>query len=82
LHVYVVAGVDVAISKLGRFSDQDHQDIKWMIENGCVDVKQFTTLATAAIDYAVGVQSAMLSCLRLATDDYLKELSDGELEST
>lgn len=70
LHVFVTAGVDVAISKLGRFSDQDHRDIQKLIESGRVDVKQFIELATEAIDYAVGLKGPMLGCLRLAVCDY------------
>lgn len=76
LQIFVAAGVDVAISKLGRFSDRDQQDIQWLIERGRVDVKQFVALATEAIDYAVGVRSSMLSCLKLVTNDYLEEFED------
>lgn len=72
LHVFVAAGVDIAISKLGRFSDQDHRDIQKLIETGRVDVKQFISLATEAIDYAVGLKGPMLGCLRLAVCDYLE----------
>ncbi|WP_283600654.1 DUF6036 family nucleotidyltransferase [Pseudomonas putida] len=59
LHIFVAAGVDLAISKLGRFTENDQSDIEQLIECGRVDVGQFVTLATEAIDYAVGNRSAM-----------------------
>ncbi|MCO6057855.1 DUF6036 family nucleotidyltransferase [Pseudomonas sp. MOB-449] len=72
LHLYVAAGVDLAISKLGRFADNDQSDIEQLIERGRVDVNEFVKLATEAIDYAVGNQQVMLSCLRMATARYLE----------
>lgn len=76
LHIFVAAGVDLAISKLGRFTENDQFDIQQLIECGRVDVGQFVTLATEAIDYAVGNRSAMLGCLKLVTAKYLEDGRD------
>ncbi|MCZ7803424.1 DUF6036 family nucleotidyltransferase [Pseudomonas aeruginosa] len=73
LHVYVAAGVDLAISKLSRFTEQDKADIEALIDSGRVDVEEFVTLATEAIDYAVGNRSGMLSCLADVTEPYLED---------
>ena len=76
LHIFIAAGVDLAISKLGRFTDNDQSDIEQLIEYGRVNVGQFVTLATEAIDYAVGNRSAMLGCLKLVTAKYLEDGRD------
>nr|WP_328824276.1 DUF6036 family nucleotidyltransferase [Pseudomonas arcuscaelestis] len=80
LHIFVAAGVDLAISKLGRFTENDQSDIEQLIECGRVDVGQFVTLATEAIDYAVGNRSAMLGCLQLVTAKYLEDGRDATSE--
>ena len=73
IQVFVAAGVDLAISKLGRFAEHDQTDIEGLIEAGRVDVEEFVNLATEAIDYAVGNKSGMLSCLRLVTEKYVRK---------
>lgn len=77
LHVYVAAGVDLAISKLGRYTEQDKADIEALIDCGRVDVEEFVTLAQEAIDYAVGNRSVTLSYLADVTDPYLENRHDG-----
>ena len=77
LHVYVAAGVDLAISKLGRYAEQDKADIEALIDCGRVDVEEFVTLAQEAIDYAVGNRSVTLSYLADVTDPYLENRQDG-----
>ncbi|HBO1414556.1 DUF6036 family nucleotidyltransferase [Pseudomonas aeruginosa] len=76
LHIFVAAGVDLAISKLGRFTENDQADIEQLIECGRVDVGQFVTLATDAINYAVGNQRAMRGCLHMVTAKYLEDRRD------
>ncbi|NMX77828.1 hypothetical protein HBO23_33205 [Pseudomonas sp. WS 5532] len=73
IHIYVASGIDLAISKLGRYTDQDKADIEQLIECGRVDVEEFVTLATQAIDYAVGNRGTMLSYLRDVTEQYLED---------
>lgn len=71
LHVYVAAGVDLAISKLGRYTDQDKADIEALIEHSRFDVSEFERLGRQAIDYAVGNRSGMLSHLEQVIEPYL-----------
>ena len=54
LLVYVMAPVDLAVSKLGRFQGNDQRDIAEMAKLGLIDAVQFEQLATEAIDYFVG----------------------------
>ncbi|HBP0428809.1 TPA: hypothetical protein L5Q11_005023 [Pseudomonas aeruginosa] len=77
LHIYVAAGVDLAISKLGRYTEQDKADIEALIDCGRVDVEEFVTLAEEAIDYAVGNRSVMLSYLADVTGPYLENGHNG-----
>ena len=77
LHVYVAAGVDLAISKLGRYTEQDKADIEALIDCGRVDVEEFVTLAKEAIDYAVGNRSVTLSYLADVTEPYLENGHNG-----
>lgn len=76
LQVFVASGVDLAISKLGRFTDHDRSDIELLIASGRVDTAHFVMLAEEAIDYAVGNRSGMLSCLRMVTAQYLEDAPD------
>ncbi len=76
LHIYVAAPVDLAISKLGRFTEKDKSDIEKLIECGRLDVNEFISLASEAIDYAVGNRSGMLSCLHDVVGPYLGNSND------
>lgn len=53
LQVFVVEKVDLAISKLGRFGDQDIADIHTLFDHGLC-IEHFRSKAREAIDYAVG----------------------------
>jgi hypothetical protein len=52
--VRVLAPMDLAISKLGRFSDLDKEDIASMAAAGLLDADIFAKRATEALDYYVG----------------------------
>lgn len=54
LRVSVLAPIDLAISKLGRFQDHDKEDIKALAKLGVVDASRFKELATQTVDYYVG----------------------------
>ena len=53
LWVYVVQAIDLAISKLGRYGDQDIDDIHTLFDHG-LDIEQFRQRATEAIGYTPG----------------------------
>lgn len=52
--VRVLAPMDLAISKLGRFSDLDKDDIAAMAAAGLIDADAFEKRAVEALDYYVG----------------------------
>jgi hypothetical protein len=52
--VRVLAPVDLAISKLGRFSEHDRHDIAAMAAAGLIDPDAFERRATEALQYYVG----------------------------
>jgi hypothetical protein len=55
LRLRVLAPVDLAISKLARFADQDRDDIRLLIARGLLtDAEQFSCLAEEALSYFVG----------------------------
>lgn len=77
LHVWIASPVDLAISKLGRASDQDISDIFALLRSGFILASDFRYLALAAIDCYVGNHEPPTSVLRNILQDYLETL-DGE----
>ena len=60
LEVYVVQKVDLAISKLGRYGDQDIDDIHTLFSHG-LDIEEFRKRALEASKYYVGNVSTLIS---------------------
>jgi len=54
LDVRVLAPIDLAVSKLGRFSDQDREDILLLAERGLIDAKALRRRAEEALKAYVG----------------------------
>lgn len=54
LDVRVLAPVDLAVSKLGRFGDQDREDIELLAQRGLVDSASFRKRAEEALGGYVG----------------------------
>jgi hypothetical protein len=54
LDVRVLAPVDLAISKLGRWAENDRGDVKSLIDCGLLNRESLDRLANEAIDYYVG----------------------------
>jgi len=70
LQVFVAAPIDLIITKLGRFTDRDHQDIRTLIRARNVNLKSLDMLARQAIDYCPCDRSTTLSYLRLVLDEF------------
>jgi len=70
LQVFVAAPIDLIITKLGRFTDRDHQDICTLIDAKGVNLKRLDMLARQAIDYCPCNKSTTLSYLKLVLDEY------------
>jgi len=77
LQVLIASPVDVAISKLGRGSDQDISDIFALLRTGFILASDFERLALQAIDCYVGNHEPPTSILRNILQDYL-ETADGD----
>lgn len=54
LDVRVLSPIDLAVSKLGRFSDQDREDILLLAEHGLIDAKTLRRRAEEALQSYVG----------------------------
>lgn len=76
LHVHIAAPVDVAISKLGRATDQDIGDIMALLRAGFVQSTAFHRLALQAIDVYVGNRAQPTSILINILQDYLETTDD------
>ncbi|PMZ73092.1 hypothetical protein CD175_25715 [Pseudomonas laurylsulfatiphila] len=76
LHVHIAAPVDIAISKLGRATDQDIGDIKALLRAGFILTSEFRRLALQAIDVYVGNKEPPISVLTNILHDYLENPDD------
>lgn len=61
--------VDLAVSKISRFSDQDRQDIVDLASRRLVGADDLKTRSEAALDYYVGDKTAVRRNLSLACRD-------------
>ena len=77
LHLHVAAPIDIAISKLGRATDQDVDDIMALLRAGFIVTAELRQLALQAIDMYVGNKEPPRSILTNILHDYL-ETADGE----
>lgn len=77
LHIHVAAPVDIAISKLGRATDQDIGDILALMRAGFILTAELRRLALQAIDVYVGNKEPPTSALSHILQNYL-ENPDGE----
>ena len=73
---HIAAPVDIAISKLGRATDQDIGDIKALLRAGFILTREFRRLALQAIDVYVGNKEAPISVLTNILHDYLESTDD------
>lgn len=76
LHLMVAAPVDVIISKLGRATEQDIEDMERLLGRGYIQASELNRLALQAIDVYVGDKEQPRSILRNLLADYLEETDD------
>jgi len=76
LHVHIAAPIDIAISKLGRATDQDIGDIMVLLRGGFILSSELRRLALQAIDVYVGNKEPPISVLTNILQDYLEEKDD------
>jgi hypothetical protein len=64
LWIYVVTPEDLAVSKLGRYSERDRDDILTLLRKNKMTLESFENRASEAISYFVGNASVVKSHLR------------------
>jgi len=78
IHIMIAAPVDLAISKLGRATDQDVEDIEKLLRMGLILTEDLKRLALQAIDVYVGNKEPPRSILKRIIADYLETTDDDE----
>lgn len=73
LQVFIAHPLDLAISKLGRFTERDQEDILTLIRARTLDLEDFDKLAQEAIDYYPCDKGTVISCLRLVLREAREE---------
>lgn len=76
IHVHIAAPIDIAISKLGRATDQDVGDIMALLRGGFILSDELRRLALQAIDVYVGNKEPPTSVLTNILQDYLETTVD------
>lgn len=64
LHLKILAPVDLAITKVGRFQDHDRQDIEALARCGLLNAEEFRKLAQEATDYLATDPTPVLANIR------------------
>lgn len=64
IRVYVLSPVDLAVSKIARFADNDREDIQGLVRLGLTTADEIEKRATSAVAGYVGGQSILLLNIR------------------
>jgi Nucleotidyltransferase of unknown function (DUF6036) len=64
MHIYVLSPVDLAVSKISRFAENDQEDIVALVGAGLTNADEIEKRALEAIDYYIGDLSRLKSNLR------------------
>lgn len=59
IHMYVLSPIDLAVSKISRFSEQDRADILNLASEGLFTAEQLRQRATEAVAYYIGNTTAV-----------------------
>jgi hypothetical protein len=69
MQVFIANPYDLAISKLGRFTERDQEDILTLIRKLKLDLDEFDRLSREAIDYYPCDKATVISYLRVILDE-------------
>jgi hypothetical protein len=72
IEVFILAPVDLALSKLARWAEVDENDIQALARAGLLDASQLEALAKEAMVYAVGVNPSQLQHNLNSALDYVR----------
>lgn len=78
IRILVMDPVDLAVSKVARFQDNDREDIRKLAEHGLIDPDLFEKRATEALDYFIGDTTFIVLNIRDAKDIIRKAIDDPE----
>lgn len=78
IYIFIAAPLDLAISKLGRATEQDVEDIEKLLRMGLILTTDLNRLALQAIDVYVGNKEPPHSILKRIIADYLETHDDDE----
>jgi hypothetical protein len=68
IELHIIAPVDLALSKIARFEENDKEDIAELARNNLIDPKSLEDRATIAMGYYIGDQSMLLLNLKEAVN--------------
>jgi hypothetical protein len=68
IHLYVVAPIDLALSKVSRFEENDREDIAELARHNLIDPTALVDRAGVAMDYYIGDPSMLRLNLKEAVD--------------
>ena len=74
--LHVISPLDLAVSKIARFQDNDREDIRQLAAHGLLDPERFEKRAMEALDYYIGNTNFVMINLRDALKIVRKELDD------
>jgi hypothetical protein len=69
VHLYVLNPVDLAVSKISRFGEQDRSDIRALARAGYFNSNQLRQRATEALDYYVGNLDYVRTSIQLICEE-------------
>jgi hypothetical protein len=78
IKLMVISPVDLAVSKVARFQDNDREDIRQLAAHGLVDPEAFRRRAMEALDFFVGDTTFILHNIEDAVEMIRKAIDDPE----
>lgn len=69
LALFLLSPLDLAVSKVARFSAQDREDIRALAREGLINAEEFTRRAEAALPHYVGNLDTLRGHIRTAARD-------------
>jgi hypothetical protein len=69
VHLYVLSPLDLALSKVTRFTEQDREDINALAQHGFITEVEFRKRAEEAASYAIGVPEVIQNTINIVCND-------------
>lgn len=72
IHLYVISPLDLALSKVTRFTEQDRSDINSLAQEGLINSTDFRKRADDAAKYAIGVPEVIQNTINIVCKDIIE----------